>query len=143
MNWSQQDLSERLHVSRNYIALIETGAKKPSVRLLNQLEQLLTSVDKGSSTMVQEPHHPFHDPAVKTRIPEAGASPAHQRETSGMLDPRFQPRAEPTMQKCSEYFSEYLHRASQHEGGLGYVWRLLQKHFPLDEFGADEPTPPA
>lgn len=52
--WSQAELAERLHLSRNYVALIETGAKTPSVRLLVQLEQLLTAVE-NENKIQQEP----------------------------------------------------------------------------------------
>lgn len=51
-----------------------------------------------------------------------------------MLDPRFQPRAEPTLQMCKDYIEEYLRRADAQPGGIGYAWVKLQKQFPLDEF---------
>jgi len=32
------------------------------------------------------------------------------------------------------YFTEFMRRAKRESGGVGYAYRLLQKHFPLDEF---------
>lgn len=55
-----------------------------------------------------------------------------------MIDPRFTPRAEPTVEMCQEHFRQFLERAAQEPGGLGFTWQILQKHFPLDEF--DRPT---
>jgi transcriptional regulator with XRE-family HTH domain len=59
-----------------------------------------------------------------------------------MVDPRFLPRTEPTAQMCAEYFAEYLARAEREAGGIGFTWRLLQKHFPLDEFEPPTKAPP-
>lgn len=40
---TQQQLAERLFLTRNYVAKIETGAKEPSVRSIRALESLLVS----------------------------------------------------------------------------------------------------
>ena len=56
-----------------------------------------------------------------------------------MVNPAHQPRPpEPTPQACIDYFLTYLKAAEHAPGGVGFAWRTLQKHFPLDEF---EPAP--
>lgn len=46
-------------------------------------------------------------------------------------DPARQPA---TLQDCERYFLEYLQRAEKDPNAGPYIWRQLQKHFPLDEF---------
>lgn len=73
-----------------------------------------------------------------------GAAPTAQNRSAApmMIDPRFQPRAEPTPEQCLRYFSAYITKAAEAEGGIGYVWVKLQKQFPLDEFDAPHKTTP-
>jgi transcriptional regulator with XRE-family HTH domain len=52
---SQQELADRLLVSRNYISLIESGKKAASVRLLSAMRQLAASVDKVSAPHPESP----------------------------------------------------------------------------------------
>lgn len=59
----------------------------------------------------------------------------------GRMDvaPPFRPAAAtPTREQCLAHICAYLDSAHTVEGGLGYAWVKLQKHFPLDDF---ETTP--
>lgn len=89
MKWSQALLAERLQISRNYVALIESGAKKPSVRLLNQLEQLLTHVDEvgnpqpKGTVRLNEAQHPYGDDTVARLVAELDAEYKGLRDLAG------------------------------------------------------------
>ena len=46
--WSQQEMADRLMISRNYVSLVEGGKKEASVRLLHALHVLASEVEKDS-----------------------------------------------------------------------------------------------
>lgn len=134
---TQQELADKLLLSRNYIAKIESGVQEPAARVLRDLESLRVDSGNLSST----------SPEAKADYRKSGSlgdSPmgkAGERSPPMMLDPRFQPRAEPTPKMCLEYFQEFLARAEHEPGGVGFTWRLLHKHFPLDEFEPKSKAP--
>jgi len=129
---TQQQLADRLFLSRNYIAKIESGVQEPSARVLRDLE--LLRVDSGNSASLQ--HH-YRDSGSR-EAPPVGMV---EERTSPMVDPRFQPRSDPTPQMCFDHFQRFLALAAEQPGGVGYTWHQLQKHFPLDEFEERKPLP--
>jgi transcriptional regulator with XRE-family HTH domain len=52
---TQQELSDKLFLSRNYIAKIEIGIKRPTARVLNSLEALLVHLGNKSNTEYNPP----------------------------------------------------------------------------------------
>lgn len=114
LDLTQQALADRLLLSRNFIAKIESGAAEPSARTLSSLEALLN-----------ESTRPSHRP----RFGEQGAGvicSLHEEQSpyyAGAALP-----AAPTEQEVTDYFLVALGEARQIPGGVGYVSMILKMH---------------
>lgn len=56
---TQKKLGERLLISRNYVAKIESGAQEPSARIVRDLEGLLVDPVNKPSTFLEETQEAF------------------------------------------------------------------------------------
>lgn len=75
----------------------------------------------------------YENPASSRERPTASRGERMQ------LQPKFAvPAPTPDRERCLKHLEQYLMRAETVEGGLGYAWVKLQKHFPLDEFETEE-----
>lgn len=130
---TQQQLAERLLLTRNYVAKIESGAQEPAARVVRDLESLRVDYENTQSTSGVLNEHASHYVHSRSRGPRG--QPETPIGNSPMVDPRHAPRpAPPTKEECMAYLAEFLSRAEHEPGGLGYAWRQLQKYLPLDEF---------
>lgn len=136
MGLTQQQMADRLFLTRNYIAKIESGFQEPAARVIRDLEALRVDAGNTSSTtrgkLADYRNSGSSDASLPAMVEERSAS---------MLDPRFQPRAEPTPEMCIAHLQSFLASAVQQPGGVGYTWHQLQKHFPLDEFERKKTDP--
>lgn len=72
----------------------------------------------------------------------AGAVEEHPAMSSKMIDPRFQPRPQPSSRADVEsYFKKYLDaaEASDDPDVFPAIMRQLKKYFPIDEFEKNSP----
>lgn len=126
LGYTQQQLSEQLFLSRNYVAQIEIGAKDPSPRVLRDLEalrlRLLPAGTKESPRRdsIQENPSRYRVPIEKdTRHPSAD-------ESAGA--------PAPTRQSLEALFATILDDAARVSWGYGFVEAKLKRTFPPDEF---------
>ena len=107
---------------------------KPLAQFFGVSETFLVSgaPEKLESAKIVAEQAIFYD-AVRTD--PHGIRPGLLRKDRVQINPAHQPRPpEPTPQACIDYFLTYLKAAEHAPGGVGFAWRTLQKHFPLDEF---------
>ncbi len=145
---SQAQLGKLVGKGATTVSTWERGESKPDVEEIAVVASHLGvsparlaygDIDQAPTAKLLE-----GDSADYRKSGSLGNSPmakAGERTPPMMLDPRFQPRAEPTPKMCLEYFQEFLARAEHEPGGVGFTWRLLHKHFPLDEFEPKQKAP--
>lgn len=143
---SQEELARHLGVAREWVSKLENDREEFSEFVVMKMDALSMSDVKSRHTSsapigsdgdhvagaVAESPAEYESPPLAQRAPPP-ESPRTQ------LNPKFAPPPrEPTAQHCTDHFLAYLAAASHEPGGLGYTYRLLQKHFPLDEFGREK-----
>ena len=78
---------------------------------LTHLMHGISVAEETEAGRVEEPAAPYF-----SAVPRPGRAP------------------QPTAQHCLDHMRQFLEQAEKSPGGLGYTYRLLLKHFPLDEF---------
>lgn len=126
---SQEELARRAMVSRNYISLIESGKKTPSLRLLRVLKSLLTSPAAPPAHKVTVT--PKHEVEIDPPVIDARAEEVSAKGWYGS-----RPKGPATIEDCRAYFEELLHRAleSGDANALPYIYRRLEEALPLHAF---------
>lgn len=112
LDLTQQQLAERLLLTRNFIAKIESGVAEPSARTLSNLETLLHQATRF-----------VDDPAAPGVI--------SLREDPSPYDPGR--RDGPTEEQLLAQFMKTLEAARQVPGGLAYVWSQLKIHLSPEQ----------
>lgn len=140
LDLDQVEMAAVLGITREWLSKLERGRAEVS-----ELIQRKIAEEEASANV--KPLHVEEPSATFRKSGDYGSPQEHGRRAGlgTMVETRFKPRAEPTAKMCLEHFQSYLARAVAESGGTGYTWRLLQKHFPLDEFDQDEthnPNPP-
>lgn len=102
-------------VTRNYITLIETERKEPSVRLLSQLESLAPNVDSGNVENAGAVYDPApgsggHLVPVEHRLPKSVGSPAS------------------TVREIEEHIARVIAAARADPHRLGWILEQLRSH---------------
>ncbi len=133
LRFDQKEMGEALGISREWVSKLENEKEDFSEFVVLKLQQLQRELGSEARTRIAE-------------VPVGGnTSISHQRQNQtvkGSLndDPmrvnsRFQPpAAHPTPEDCRAHLNEYLRRAAVVPGGIGFAYRLLIKHLPLEEF---------
>ena len=101
-----------LGVSREWVSKLENGKEPFSEFVKLKLTEIVNP--RETSLHVAEPQATY---GQKPKPTSEGATEA-------------------TEQQCIAHLSDYLTRARHQTGGIGYTYRLLQKHLPLEEFPA-------
>lgn len=131
-------IAERLGLSVSFVFLGEPKSRSDYDFVAKFADELGVPPAPKGFVVEESEHFNYLKPGSQEALPE----PRRTSPSSKMLEPRYQPRAEePTPQMCADHFAKYLARALQEPGGVGFTWRLLQKHFPLDEFDGPKNTP--
>ncbi len=137
---SQETLGNVVGKKSTTVSTWERGESEPSLDDVAKLAEFLgVSPARLAYGIIVEtaPVPPLEGKQDDYRISgsSAASSPrSHPSKSDRMLTPSYQPRTEPSAEMCSQYFAEFLRRASEADGGLGFTWRMLHKKFPLDEF---------
>lgn len=105
---TQQQMADRLMLSRNFIAKIESGLAEPSARTLSSLESLLN---------------------YSTRPPAqaAGEMTIALNEDQAPYGARTAAKV-PTEDQLLAYFKTSIQAAREVPGGYGYVWGIMKMH---------------
>ena len=130
LNLTQQGLAQMLLLSRNYIAQIEMGAREPTVRVVNALEQL---VDQRRA---QSTNHPASSEGLKTGDKRNRVDAPSVRYSGGVASRIPQRRAPSTRADCEDYFRSLLDAADLGDDPNAFpvIHDRLKKEFPLTEW---------
>ena len=131
LDLTQQELAERLLLSRNYIAQIEMGVREPSVRVVGAAEALLAKAHRANraGAAVDIPH-------LKTGVPRA-AQLEEPSDRYGTVASRIpQQRSPSTRADCEAYAQELFDAASLSKDPNAWpvILHRLKKQFPLEEW---------
>ena len=134
---TQQQLAQALLLSRNYIAQIEMGAREPTVRVVNALEQLVDR-QRARST-----NHPAREEGLKAGDKRHRIEEPQLAYSGGVASRIPQRRAPSTRADCEDYFRSLLDAADLGDDPNAFpvIHDRLKKEFPLTEWGTPKNDP--
>jgi transcriptional regulator with XRE-family HTH domain len=137
LDLNQVKMGKLLGVSREWVSRLEGGGAPISDFMRMKLTALVNSTATSDVNLddLETPDLVVGSQEFSAKFSPKAPAPLRRITTPMQIAAGFPPRPpEPTPQACIDHFLTYLKAAEHAPGGIGFAWRTLQKHFPLDEF---------
>lgn len=118
---TQDKIGERLDVTGNYVYLLESGQKQPSLKVVDKLEELEKELDRRTSPLV-----------LTEEVVGYGAQRAFEIKFT---------TTEPKAAECITHLSDYLNQVGADRDRLSWLLIELRDRYKVSPAQTEKPAP--